>query len=454
MTQTLGTGEIAEGSRISALSRKVVALMLLVTLVDSYDQSALAYAAPAIVRDWGIETSAMGPVFGAQMAGMMLGGILFGYLGDRLGRRSVVIGGTLLFGLLSLATMLVQSLPALLLIRFIVGVGVGGVTPNAVALANEYAPRRFQVTAVALMFIGYVFGGVGGGAVSAWLLPRFGWEIVFLIGGVVPLVMAAILVWQLPESIKFLVLDGRPDRRAQALALVARMRPDLNVQAGTRLVDDSPAAAGRGLALLFDGALRSMTPMLWIAYIANSITAFGIISWMPILLETMGFPGHAAAIATALMFAAAALGGLLMGLIVDRRGIGPLIATPAAAIPAMIAIGFLKPGAEMLLFALAALVGFFAFGFQNSLHGIGGSIYPTQVRALGVGWALSVSKAGGIVGPAAGGMLLAAGASPLAILTAAAVPLLGSSAAIAVLRGRYHAGRAPAGTPVGLPWGQ
>jgi AAHS family 4-hydroxybenzoate transporter-like MFS transporter len=441
MTRTLGIGTIADGPRLSALGRKVVALMFLVTLVDSYDQSALAYAAPAIVRDWGIEKSAMGPVFGVQMAGLMLGGILFGYLGDRLGRRAVIIGGTLLFGLLSLATMLVQSLPALLVIRFIVGIGVGGVTPNAVALANEYAPRRLQVTAVALMFIGYVFGGVGGGAVSASLLPRFGWEIVFLIGGVVPLAMAAVLLWQLPESIKFLVVGGRPDQQAQACTLAARMRPDLGIEAGTRLVDDTPAVAGRGLAQLFDGPLRSMTPMLWIAYIANSLTAFGLISWMPILLETMGFPGYAAAIATALMFAAAALGGLLMGLIVDRRGLGPIILMPAVSIAPMIAIGFVRPGAEMLLFALAALVGFFAFGFQNSLHGIGGSLYPTRIRALGVGWALSVGKVGGIVGPAAGGMLLAAGASPLTILTAASVPLLGSSAAIALLRHRYHTSR-------------
>lgn len=438
MPPSVATGLITDSGPISSISKRVVTLMFLVALVDSYDQISLAFAAPSLVREWGIPRSAMGPIFSAQMLGLMIGGILFGYVGDRLGRKFAVVSGMLLFGTLSLLTVAAGSITELLIIRFFVGVGVGGVIPNAIALSNEFSPKRYQVTAVALMFVGYVFGGVGGGMVSAWLIPQFGWEVVFFVGGIIPILLASLLVFTLPESIKFLAMSSTGKRQQEAARIAALMRPDLGITSATMIVNDAAATEKFVLRDLFVGKLKVMTLLVWLAYIANSITAFGLISWMPILIEGMGFDPKAAAMGTALLFAAAALGGLVMSRFVDRFGLSPLILMPAIGIPFVAGIGFLSANMTLILYILTTMTGFFVFGFQNSLHGVAGSIYPTSIRALGVGWALSIGKIGGIIGPFIGGVMMSYDATAEELFVAAAVPLLVSVASVAMLRGLYN----------------
>ncbi|MDB5698933.1 MAG: transporter [Alphaproteobacteria bacterium] len=438
MSASISLQTVADGGSISAISKRVVALMFLVALVDSYDQISLAFAAPALVAQWGIEKGAMGPVFSVQLFGLLIGGILFGAIGDRLGRKFAIISGLLFFGLLSLLTVLATNITQLLVIRFLVGLGVGGVIPNAIALSNEFSPRRYQVTAVSLMFIGYVCGGVGGGIVSAWLIPRFGWEIVFWVGGLFPVLLAGFLQFTLPESIRFLASSGDQKRQREATRLASLMRPDLAIGPETRIVNEAASIAHPGVRELFAGPLRPMTLLLWLMYLANSATAFGLISWLPILVGTLGFGAKPAALATALTFAGAAFGGVVMSRMVDRSGLGPIVAMPAIAIPFVAGIGFLGGSQMILLYLLTFMTGFFALGFQNSLHGIGGSIYPTAVRATGVGWAMAAGKIGGVIGPAVIGVLISAGASPQTVFIAASTPLLVSIVGVVMLRGIYR----------------
>lgn len=437
MSSSVSIQAIAEGGAISSITKRVVTLMFLVALVDSYDQISMAFAAPAFVAEWGIEKGEMGQVFSIQLLGLLIGGIMFGVVGDRYGRKSAVILGLILFGVLSLLTMAASSVTELLLIRFLVGLGVGGVIPNAIALSNEFSPKRFQVTAVSLMFVGYVCGGVGGGMVSAWLLPVFGWEVIFLLGGAVPIVLAAILIFALPESIQYLAGSDKSGRQLEATRLAALMRPDLAITPETQIVDEAVLDEKLTLCLLFAGPLKAMTLLLWLLYIANSITAFALVSWMPILIESIGFQPKVAALATSLLFGGAAIGGVVMSHLVDRAGLGPIILMPAIGIPFLVGVGFLGGSAPAVLFLFTGLLGFFVFGFQNCLHGIGGSIYPSRVRAMGVGWALGAGKIGGILGPLVGGILISAGAAPQTVFIAASAPLLVSLLAVAMLRGVY-----------------
>jgi AAHS family 4-hydroxybenzoate transporter-like MFS transporter len=439
MTASISLQTVADGGSISAISKRVIALMFLVALVDSYDQISLAFAAPALVAEWGIEKGAMGMVFSVQLLGLLIGGILFGAIGDRLGRKFAITSGLLFFGLLSLATMLATDITQLLAVRFLVGLGVGGVIPNAIALSNEFSPRRYQVTAVSLMFIGYVCGGVGGGIVSAWLIPRFGWEVVFLVGGVTPILLAGFLLFTLPESIRYLALSGREKSQREAARLASLMRPDLEIGPDTRIVSETPSSRRPGIGELFTGPLKAMTLLLWLMYLANSMTAFGLISWLPLMAGTLGFGHQPAALATSLTFAGAAFGGVVMSRMVDRSGLGPIIIMPAIAIPFVAGIGFLAGTQTALLYLLTFMTGFFALGFQNALHGIGGSIYPTTVRATGVGWAMAAGKVGGASGPAVIGLLVSAGARPQTVFIVAAVPLVVSIIAVAMLKGIYGA---------------
>ncbi|MDB5698932.1 MAG: transporter [Alphaproteobacteria bacterium] len=438
MSASVSIDAISEGGAVSSIAKRVMALMFLVTMVDSYDQVTLSFATPALVAEWGIEKAAMGPVFSVQLLGLLIGGITFGMLGDKIGRKLAIILGMLLFGVLSLATMVASSVDELLVIRFFVGVGVGGVLPNAVALSNEFAPRRFRVTAVSVMYVGYVCGGIGSGIVSAWLLPRYGWEIIFLLGGIVPLILAGILVFALPESIQYLAASDKKARQQEATRLAALMRPDLEIAAGTRIVNEVRGGEKLALRELFAGPLRSMTVLLWLMYIANSTTAFALLSWMPSLIEDLGFNPKAAALATSLMFVGAALGGVAAARLTDRVGLGPIILMPAVAIPFMAGLGFLGGAPLTSLHLISFFIGFFMAGFQNNLHGISASIYPTRVRAMGVGWALGAGRLGGMAGPFIIGMMMTRGASPQILCIALSIPLLVSVAAVALLRGAYQ----------------
>jgi|UPI0007C5D2DA AAHS family 4-hydroxybenzoate transporter-like MFS transporter len=436
MSDTLSISSFTDRKRLSGLSKRVFVLLLLVMLIDGYDQTALAFAAPSLIRAWSIPKLAMGSVFSVQLIGLMFGGILFGYVGDRFGRKVAIVSGVLAFGVLSLATAVTSSLSELFIIRFLIGIGVGGVVPNAVALCNEFSPRRYQVTLVALIFAGYALGGAGGGMVSAWLIPIYGWQVVFFVGGIVPIVLAAVLALALPESIKFLALNKRGNWQAKALQIAARMRPDLRITMQTVIVDEAVAVKEFAFRDLFGDKFKFMTPLIWLLYIANSITVFALISWMPTVIETAGFPAKTAAIAVTILFCSAALGGLVISRFVDLFGLAIFIVVPAIGIPFVIWLGTLGHQAQLLYVAIA-MAGFCVVGLQNSLHGVAGAIYPTPFRANGVGWALSVAKIGSIAGPFIGGMMMAMNASVLSLFLAAAAPLLVCITSGALLKRLY-----------------
>ncbi|CAJ0737259.1 MFS transporter [Pandoraea apista] len=437
MSNTIPISAITDHDRLSGLSKRVIALLTLVMLVDSFDQAALAFAAPSLIKAWGISALSMGSAFSLQLVGLMIGGILLGYVGDRFGRKVAVVWGMYLFGILSLATAMAGSLTELLLVRFLVGLAVGGVVPNAVALCNEFSPKRYQVTMVALIFAGYTLGGAGGGIVSAWLIPTYGWQVIFIIGGIIPIIVATVLAFALPESIKFLAMNKRGNLQAKAARIAALMRPDLRITAQTVITNETVTPKDFALQDLFSGKLRMMTPLLWLLYIANSIVVFALISWMPTIIESAGFPPKTAAIATAVLFCAAAVGGLVVSRFVDRFGLAVGIVMPAIGIPFVIALGMLGNDV-FLLYVVTAMAGFSVLGLQNTLHGVAGAIYPTSVRANGVGWALSVAKIGAIAGPFVGGILMASNASVKELFLAAAIPLVVCIVSAALLTRLYN----------------
>ena len=186
--------------------------------LDGFDTQAIGYVAPALAKEWGLTKAALGPVFSAGLFGLMIGALLFGPLADRIGRKKIIIFSTLAFGIGTLATAFVHDVNALLAIRFLTGLGLGGAMPNAVAMTSEFNPRRRRATMVMIMFCGFSVGAALGGFLAAALIPHFGWRSVFVVGGVVPLLLAPILALRLPESVRFLVLTGRaPGRVAELL---------------------------------------------------------------------------------------------------------------------------------------------------------------------------------------------------------------------------------------------
>src|SRR5881227_1623985 len=209
-----------------------------VLFLDGFDTQAIGYVAPALAKEWGLSKGALGPVFSAGLFGLMIGALLFGPLADRIGRKKIIILSTLAFGIGALVTAFVNDLNTLLAIRFLTGLGLGGAMPNAVAMTSEFNPRRRRATMVMIMFCGFSVGAALGGLLAAALIPQFGWRSVFIVGGVAPLLLVPVLVFQLPESVRFLALTGRAnDRVAELLGLIG---PKAAFAPATQFVIDEP----------------------------------------------------------------------------------------------------------------------------------------------------------------------------------------------------------------------
>jgi AAHS family 4-hydroxybenzoate transporter-like MFS transporter len=413
--------EIVEGAGIGRPVLKIIALCFLLMVCDSYDVSALSYAAPSLIKAWRLSSASMGLLFSAGMFGLLVGSVVFGRLGDRVGRKRAMMLGALSFGILTAATGFAQSANQLLLLRLFATLGLGGAVPNAVALITEFVPRARRITAVGAIFAGYSGGGVIAGVAATYLVPAYGWRMLFFAGGGLSLITALAFALLLPESLRYLAT--LPLKRAQAVKVATYLRPDLQLGTDAHVVPDASSGEGPGrLADLFRGPLGAITPMMWLIYVANSITVFSLVSWMPVVVEAIGLTRGSAALATASLFAGSAVGGVIGGRFADRFGLLAIGAMAVLAFPTVAAIGMLG-GASGLLLPMTFLAGCFAFGAQTCLHGVVGSLYPTHIRANGVGWAIGIAKIGSILGPFIGGLLLPILSSGQLFL-AAACPLV------------------------------
>jgi AAHS family 4-hydroxybenzoate transporter-like MFS transporter len=363
---------------------------------------------------------ALGPVFSAGLFGLMLGAIAFGYIGDWVGRKRAAIAGTLFFGVFTIATMFTTSLDGLLYLRFLAGLGLGGAIPNVIVIANEYAPRRYRVTYVAVMFTGFSIGAALGGPAATSLIPLFGWPGVFLVGGVTPILVAVAAVWGLPESIRFLAVTRRHDD--ELVRLAGRLAPDIAVTADTKWIAHEEAATKFTPALLFSGARRYATPLLWLVYAANSMALYFLNNWLPILIESAGLQTKQAVWISSTFQIGGSLGGLILMRSVDRFGPYAIAAAAVIAFPLTAAIGTPGLGEPMLLVAVT-LVGLCTVGAQSAIHGSAGLFYPVSYRSNGVGWANSIAKVGAIAGPLLGGALLSAHRPVQELFIAASIPL-------------------------------
>lgn len=433
--------DVIERQKIGRFAVLLVVYIWFVMLIEGYDLAALAYAAPALSRAWHLGRGALGPAFGANVPGIMVGSFLFGYLGDRFGRKPAIVAGALLFGSMTFATIWAGSVGGLIVLRLLAGIGLGGAIPNAVVLLSESAPHRLRATWISLSYTGYMAGAGMGGVVSAGLIARFGWQVVFFVGGVAPLGIAVALMFLLPESLRHLVLKGRD--AGQIARLAKRIRPGLEVDVATRFVVSDEFRPGRfSVSLLFRGRLRYVTPVLWLIYIANSMTLLFLQNWLPMLIESIGVaPGHAALVSAMFSVGGAAGGLALMGFI-DRRGPGVIAVLPILGIPLVALLGTRLPEAVLTLAVFG--VGFSVVGTQFGLNAVSAMVYPTTFRSKGTGAALAIAKIGSFLGPVIGGLLLARNMPVLQLFRVAAVPVTVVAALALVMGWLYRDRNAPA----------
>jgi len=380
-----------------ARQKLILAMVGAAIMFDGFDNQSLGLAAPAIIHGWGISKAVLAPVLALGQGGMMLGTALGGMLGDRLGRKTVLVASALVFGLATLAMAASQGLVMLGALRLLSGVGLGGALPNAAALVSEYTPARRRSLAVTAGIVCVPLGGVVGGLVAAWLLPLAGWRVLFALAGALTLAVAALLVMALPESARFLFRrHGDGARLRQTLARIGLIAPP-----GVALGDGIPGVVTHGsLGQVFAPGYLFDTIAYWLAFGFCLVAIYAGFNWLPTMLSDAGFGLSLASTG----LTAFNLGGVITALAaaraIDRFGSrAPMVwlSFGGAGIAALLLLFPLGPAAPLWLAILAlALLGGCANGVQTTLYALGASLYPVHARASGVGLASGIGRLGAI----------------------------------------------------------
>ena len=411
MTQTIDVAALLDRSSWSTYQKLLTALVALAVIFDGFDIQILGFAIPSLMQDWHAGRSEFGLVLAIGLAGMVVGGPVAGYLGDRFGRRTTLIGCVAVFGVATIATAFVHGFFGLALFRWITGMGTGGALPNVGALTAEFAPLRRRPTAVKLTLVCVPLGGMLGGVLAAWVLPRFGWRGLYAIGGALPILCAVAMGVLLPESPRFLVRQSA--RWSQLSRLLTRMGHA--IPAGTIFEDrgERDSAQGPSLRALFGGGLARETAGLRIAFFFCLGSIYLVFGWLPAMLTAHHLDLATASFGLAVYNFGGVLGILVWTVLVTILGSrGPLLSGALACAGSALAL-LLVPvqahGDHTLLIGCLAVNGLLANAVQVSMYALAAHVYPTSMRATGIAYSAAVGRAGGLVSSLSGSFAIQAG---------------------------------------------
>ncbi len=411
-----------ETQALGPLQLRVALLCTLAQMFDGYDITSIGMAVPSLSAAWGIPGAAFANTFVMSSVGIMVGALLSGPAGDRLGRKPVLIASLAFLTISSLACVYATSIPQLIVWRFVTGIGIGGIMPATVALTSDYVPERLRAPIVMVIFTGNPLGGFLGGQLIAQLLPHFGWPVIFWIGGLLPLALIPVMLIWLPESPRFLLARGRMTTRTE------RLLQTLNIEttgaSGQPAAHVMDVATGNPVAGLFRDGMATTTMLVWILYFANLLSIYLISYWLPTVLNLSGLSPADSVFAASLMSAGPLLSVFAMAPLARHFGPQRVLAVMLVTGIAVIAIvGLANPPHDLLLLAIF-LMGCCTVGSMTGINGMTAALYPARIRTTGMGWALGIGRLGGIGGPWLGGVLLVAGWPPRQIFLCACITAL------------------------------
>ncbi|BBQ83125.1 MULTISPECIES: 3-hydroxybenzoate transporter MhbT [Enterobacteriaceae] len=430
MTQRRELQALIDAAPIGAMQWRVIICCFLVVMMDGFDTAAIGFIAPAIRDHWQLTAADLAPLFGAGLLGLTAGALLCGPMSDRFGRKRVIECCVALFGLFSLLSAFSPNLEALIVLRFLTGLGLGGAMPNTITMTSEYLPTRRRGALVTLMFCGFTLGSALGGIVSAQLVAVIGWHGILVLGGVLPLVLFFGLLAALPESPRWLVRRQRP--QAQITRTVSAMTGERYEE--TEFWLDEPAATQKGsISQLFAGRQLTITLMLWVVFFMSLLIIYLLSSWMPTLLNHRGIDLQHASWVTAAFQVGGTLGALMLGVLMDKfNPFWVLAVSYALGAVCIVMIGLSENGLWMMALAIFG-TGIGISGSQVGLNALTATLYPTQSRATGVSWSNAVGRCGAIVGSVSGGMMMAMNFSFDTLFFVIAVPAAVSAVMLTLL---------------------
>jgi len=400
-TSKVNINELIDKASFTSFHWKVLIWCLLIIIFDGYDLVIYGVALPLLMQQWSLTAVEAGLLASAALFGMMFGAMIFGTLSDKLGRKKTILICVTLFSGFTFIGAFAKGPTEFAILRFIAGLGIGGVMPNVVALMTEYAPKKIRSTLVAIMFSGYAIGGMTSALLGAWLVKDMGWQIMFLLAGI-PLLLLP-LIWKfLPESLAFLVKSNQSE---QAKSIVSKIAPQTQVNASTQLVLNESTTTEAPVRALFQQGRTFSTFMFWIAFFMCLLMVYALGSWLPKLMLQAGYSLGASMLFLFALNIGGMVGAIGGGALADRFHLKPVITIMfIVGSAALILLGINSP--QFILYSLIAIAGAATIGSQILLYTFVAQFYPTALRSTGMGWASGIGRIGAIIGPVLTGALL------------------------------------------------
>jgi AAHS family 4-hydroxybenzoate transporter-like MFS transporter len=413
--------ELIDRHRVTGFQIGVLMLCMLVAALDGFDTQAIGYTAPAIAAVIHLPMPQFGQVGSAGLLGAALGALSFGPLADLFGRKWFTIVAMLIFAVFSYFTAQSASLDQLLAFRFFAGLGLGGVTPAFLAMGAELAPKRLRSIFVTVLFASFPAGGLIGSLTSAWVIPAFGWQMVFYIGTVAPVVIAIILAIFLPESVRFLLARGI--RQDEVRRTLERIMPG-EVPPGELVAPPDPAREGVPVKHLFMEGRAVPTVILWVPFFMVFMVLVTVTFWTPAVLHSVGFSLSAAALIVGLNNLGSVIASSISGWLVHHGGAFRVL-IPGFVLGAICLAWYGQATSSVAMLATASfLAGFFVGGTGTGLIAVAAGMYPTAIRSTGIGWAMGMGRVGQFFGPFLAGLIVAAGYAVSGIFFASGIACL------------------------------
>lgn len=400
--KVVNVNHIIDHAKFRPFHFNVLVWCLLIILFDGYDLAINGVVLPLLMVEWGLTAMQAGMLASTALAGMMFGAMIFGSLADKIGRKKVIMICIVLFSGLTFAGGFASNPTEFAILRFLAGLGIGGVMPNLVALTSEYAPIRMRSTLVTGMFSGYAVGGVMAALLGSWFTPDFGWQIMFFIAGI-PLFLLPVIWKFLPESLTFIV---QQNRQAEAREIVRRLEPTITVKETTTFeLDKVDVPESASVMSLFRRGRTMNTILFWIAFFTCLLTMYALSSWLPKLMMAAGYSMDNSLMFMMVMNIGAVIGIIGGGILADRFHLKPvLMCLGVMGAVVMSLMGFQSN--EFLLYILVFLAGAASIGSQMLLYSYVAQFYPLAVRSTGIGWSSAIGRMGAIIGPILIGGLL------------------------------------------------